>query len=67
MEEIEVDESQLLELLDELDDVPVRQPDAGLRLLSGLELPLQFQQLRVHLYPISERRTQEEEEEEEEQ
>lgn len=48
MKEIEIDDVELMELLDQLDDVALRQSNARLGLLSKLELPLQLQQLVVH-------------------
>lgn len=43
VEEVEVDDVEVVEFLDQFDDVPIGQADAGLGLLSELELSLQFQ------------------------
>jgi hypothetical protein len=49
VEELEVDEAALLQLLHQLHHVPLRQPHARPRALRRLQLPLQLQELRVHL------------------
>lgn len=49
VEEVEIDEAELLKFVDQLDDIPLREAHAGLDLLRQLELPLEFEQLRVHL------------------
>lgn len=48
MQQIEIDDVELMELLDQLDNVTLRQSNTRLGLLSEFELPLQLQQLIVH-------------------
>lgn len=50
MEEIKVNDSELLQLLDQFDDVSFRQAYARLSLLRKFELPLQFKQFFIHLW-----------------
>lgn len=49
MEKVEINDVKLMKLLNQFNDVSLRQSDAGFGLLSKLELFLQLLQFVVHL------------------
>ena len=51
VEEVEVDDAALLQLLHQFHHVALRQAHAGLGALRRLQLPLQLQELCIHLRP----------------